>query len=97
MSDTTKYSRRYSPKLKFQAVLEVIKGEKVVGQVAKAYGIHPTSINHWKKAFIEKGPEIFSEETTVKEYEKRIGELERMIGQKEVEIAFLKNFLGQID
>lgn len=97
MSDKTKYSRRYSPKLKFQAVLEVIKGERVVGQVAKAYGIHPTSIGHWKRTFIEKGPEIFSEETTIKEYEKKVEELERMIGQKEVEIAFLKNFLGQVN
>jgi hypothetical protein len=29
------------------------------------------------------------------EYERRIAELERLIGKKEVEIALLKNFLGQ--
>jgi hypothetical protein len=31
----------------------------------------------------------------VAEYERRIAELERLIGKKEVEIALLKNFLGQ--
>jgi len=31
----------------------------------------------------------------VAQYERRIAELERVIGQKEVEIALLKNFLGR--
>jgi hypothetical protein len=31
----------------------------------------------------------------IDEYERRIAELERLVGQKEVEIALLKNFLGQ--
>ena len=32
---------------------------------------------------------------TVAQYERRIAELERLLGKKEVEIALLKNFLGQ--
>jgi hypothetical protein len=31
----------------------------------------------------------------VAEYERRIADLERLLGKKEVEIALLKNFLGQ--
>jgi len=31
----------------------------------------------------------------VAEYERRIAELEQLLGKKEVEIALLKNFLGQ--
>jgi hypothetical protein len=31
----------------------------------------------------------------LKEKEKKIATLERMIGQKEIEIALLKNFLGE--
>lgn len=97
MSDnkTTKYARRYSPKVKFQAVLELLSG-KETAQVSRAYGIHPTSLGHWKKKIIEAGPEIFSANSTVKQYEKKIADLERLLGKKEVEIAFLKNFLGQI-
>ena len=44
---------------------------------------------------MEHGPELFSEDDTVKEYERRIAELEQLLGKKEVEIALLKNFLGQ--
>lgn len=89
-----KYARRYSPKVKFQAVLEILEG-KDAAQVSRAYGIHPTSLGHWRRKFLESGPELFSACSTVKQYEKRIEELERLLGKKEVEIAFLKNFLGQ--
>jgi transposase-like protein len=87
--------RRYSPKLKAQVVLEVLTGAKTPGQVARAYGVHPNSVQLWKRRFLERAPEIFSEEATVREYERRIRDLEQLIGKKEVEIALLKNFLGR--
>lgn len=43
---------------------------------------------------MEKGPELFSQQATIHEYEKKIQELERLIGHKGVEIALLKNFLA---
>ena len=87
--------RRYPAKLKFQAVLELLRGEKAVGQIAKAYRIHPNSISQWKQAFLERGFEIFEGDTTGRDYEKRIADLEQLVGKKEVEIALLKNFLGR--
>ena len=84
---------RYSPKLKFQVVLESFDPSKTPGQIAKVYRVHPNSIGLWKKIFLERGPEIFARDGTVAEYERRIAELEQLLGQKEVEIALLKNFL----
>lgn len=88
-------AKRYSPKLKFQVVLEVLTGKKTEGQVAKAYGVHPNSVITWKQTFLERGVEVFSQDGTVGEYERRIAELERLLGQKEVESSLLKNFLGR--
>ncbi len=87
--------KSYSPKLKFQVVLELLQGEKTAGQVARAYGVHPNSASTWKRKFIEKGPEVFSKDSTVAEYERQIADLEQLLGKKEVEIALLKNFLGR--
>jgi len=87
--------RRYPPKLKFQVVMELVQGDKTPGQVAKAYGVHPNSASAWKRTFLEKGPEIFAKDSTVAEYERQIAKLEQLLGKKEVEIALLKNFLGQ--
>ncbi len=85
--------KTYSPKFKFQVVLEMLTGERTPAQIARAYGLHPNSLGLWKKAFLERGPELFAHDTTVVEYERRIAELEQLIGKKEVEIALLKNFL----
>ena len=81
--------RRCTPKLKAQVVLEVLAGDRTPGQIAKAYGVHPNSVGLWKRRFVERAPEIFAEETTVKEYERRIRNLEQLLGRKEVEIALL--------
>ena len=87
--------KRYSAKFKFQVVLEALTGEKTPGQIAKEYGIHPNSVVLWKKQFLEKGPELFAQDNTVEQYERRIADLEQLLGKKEVEIALLKNFLGR--
>ena len=87
-------TKRYSAK-KFQIVTELLSGDKSIGQVAKVYGVHPNTVNTWKKAFFEKGPDIFSQNSIVAEYERRIADLERLIGRKEIEIALLKNWLGR--
>ncbi|GIW91334.1 MAG: hypothetical protein KatS3mg109_1766 [Pirellulaceae bacterium] len=76
-------------------MLEALTGEKTPGQIAKAYGVHANTVGLWRKTFLERGPELFSEATVVKEYERRIAELEQLLGKKEVEIALLKNFLGR--
>jgi transposase-like protein len=88
-------AKTYPAKVKFQVVLETLQGEKSIGQIAKAYGVHPNSIHKWKKDFLEKGPEVFDQEGVVADYEERIADLEQLLGKKEVEIALLKNFLGR--
>lgn len=89
-----KYGKRYTARFKFQVMLEVLRGTKTTGQIARAYGVHPITVTHWKREFMEKGPEIFGQQATLHEYERKIQELERLIGHKEVEIALLKNFLA---
>ncbi|MDA3834496.1 MAG: transposase [Spirochaetales bacterium] len=88
-------AKRYPAKLKFQVVLETLQGEKSAGQIAKAYGVHPNSVNKWKQEFLDKGADVFDQKGIVSEYEKQIKNLEQMIGKKEVEICLLKNFLGR--
>lgn len=92
----TKAKRKaYSSRVKFQAVLEVMKG-KAVGEVARAYGFHPTMFSKWKKKFDELGYQIF-DEGKGDESKKRIDELTRLVGKKEIEIELLKKFLGDAD
>jgi transposase len=90
-----KKGKRYTSRFKFQVVMEVLSGAKTIGQVARGYGVHPITLGQWKKDFLERGPEVFGNNESVREYEQRIRDLERLVGQKEVEIALLKNFLAE--
>jgi transposase len=88
-------ARRYSAKLKFQVVLEALKGEKTPAQIAKAYGVHATSIGLWKQTFLKRGYLVFDAVEGDGDEARKIADLERLLGKKEVEIALLKNFLGR--
>jgi len=85
----------YSPNFKFKVVLEALKGDRKNVEIARAYDIHPTTLSNWKSEFMDKGPEVFGDDDTVKEYEKKISDLEQMLGKKEVEIALMRNFLAE--
>jgi len=87
--------RRFSSKLKFQVVVDGLSGKRTPAQIAKAYRVHANSVGLWTKTFLERGPEIFEYRSAAGDSARRIAELERLLGQKEVEIALLKNFLGQ--
>lgn len=89
-----RHSKTYSPSFKFQLVVEALAGDRADAELARAYGVHPVTLSKWKQRFREHGPEIFSTSDTQHDYEQRIAELERLLGQKEVELALLKNFLG---
>ena len=90
-----KAARRYTAKLKFQVVIEALKAEKSPGQIAKAYGVHANSVGIWKHWFLERGPLLFERAELDRDDEKRVAELEQLLGKKEVELALLKNFLGR--
>lgn len=89
--------KTYSAKLKFKIAMEVLTGEKDVAQAAKAYGPHPNSINKWCDQLLKQGAGIFERKEREGEDKQRIAKLERLLGQKEVEIALLKNFLEPVE
>ena len=86
--------KSYTPKFKFQLVLEILQGERSEIELGRIYGVHHTTLSKWKRQFLDHGAEVFSSNEEVKRYEKRVAELERIVGQKELELALLKNFLG---
>lgn len=92
-----KAAPRYSARLKFRVVLEALKGEKSVAEIAKAYRVHPNSVDQWKRQFVEHGPSLFERGERQGPTERRVAELEQLLGKKELEIALLKNFLGRTD
>lgn len=88
-------NKSYSPKFKFRVVMEALESDESDAAVARAYDVHPVTLSRWKKTLKENGPEVFGTDEDIQEYESKIADLEQMLGKKEVEIAMLKNFLGE--
>ena len=63
-------------------------------EIARTYGAHSITLAKWKKHFVEHGSEVFGGKEEMKRAQQHRARLERMVGQKEVEIALLRNFLG---
>ena len=84
--------KRYDAAFKAKVVLEAIKGERTVAEIASESGVHPNQISTWKKQALEELPNIFSggrkkQEQSSEELE---SELYKQIGQLKVELDWLK-------
>ena len=90
-------SRIFSEKFKRAIVKEYTSGNFKVGQLCKIHQLHNQNVYNWiyKYSNISKPEKVIVElkkSTTQKltDYEKRIAELEKLIGRKQVEIEYLK-------
>ena len=93
--------KKFSPDLKTQVVLEILREEKTMAQISSEYGIHPTQLKQWKKIVLEGIPTLFENEqkainTMRKEYEKTISELHEQIGELTMQLAWLKKKCGHV-
>jgi transposase len=90
-----KKPKTYTPKFKFHLVLEVLQGERSEVELGRPYGVHHTTTLQVEASLSGAWcAEVFGSNEEIERYEKRIAELERLIGQKEIELALLKNFMG---
>ena len=73
-------------------VLEAIRGEKCLGEIASQYGVHPNQIAQWRKKALNELPQVLSRkgERNQEEKDGLVDELYRQIGQLKVELDWLK-------
>jgi len=88
----------YPPELKTQIVLEVLREEATLNEIAAKHGLHPVLVSRWKQEFMERASEMFKKgpSDTDKELEtekKHVAELERKVGQLTYEVDWLKKNL----
>lgn len=90
--------QHYTPEFKFQVVLEVLREEQTVNEIAVKHQIHPNLITRWKTEFLEGGAKaVFDrnkqvdETTRLKaEFEEKEAKLYQEIGQLTTQLTWLK-------
>ena len=93
--------RHFTPKEKAKIVIEVLREEKTLNEIAAEYEIHPNLLSRWKTEFINNAGRVFSKEIDEVEkvkqsYEKEKDELLKQIGQLSYEVAWLKKKSGRL-
>ena len=88
--------RQHSGEFKAKVVLEALRGERTIHEIAADYGVHPLQITQWKKVALEGLPKLLSSRRRSKEKEEEAlqAALYQPIGQLKVELDWLKKKVG---
>jgi transposase-like protein len=89
--------KQYSPEEKLKIVLEAIKEERLITDIASDYGIHSSVIHRWKRELLESADRIFAvsknAKAAAKEKQQREEEIENLysqIGRLTTQLEWLK-------
>lgn len=90
--------KRISPELKARAVLEALKEERPLNQIASDYEVHPNMLSSWKSGAIKGMSTLFEKECKLHAdkdaHEKQVEELYSQIGRLTTQVAWLKKKSG---
>lgn len=86
--------KKFSAEFKAKVVIDALKEQKTVAELALHHEIHPTQIQTWKKHFIENSSLVFSgKQSGDKENEANESRLYEQIGKLQVQNEWLKKKL----
>ena len=51
--------QRHQAAFKAKVGLEALSGIKTVAEIAREYQVHPTQVSQWKRAIVDRLPEVF--------------------------------------
>lgn len=87
--------RRFSESFKRKKVQEIESGQVKISEICRQYQVLRQNVNRWRRKYgsMEKKRERLIVETEsdtlkIKELQLRVAELERIVGQKQIEIDF---------
>ena len=91
--------RSFTSSLKTKVVLELLRGERELNEIAAAYEIATNQLRNWKTEFLENAERVFDrkrdskllDELSAKQRE--ADQLAKKVGQMTLEIDFLKKTL----
>ena len=93
----SKKRRNFTAQFKLEAVVDGLRGEKMVAQICRERDITESLYYKWRDAFFERAADIFTDQRGPQHdgQAERIAELERKIGQLTMENDFLKKALKE--
>ena len=95
--------KQYTPEYKAKIVLETLKEEMMIGEIANREQISRTQLQNWKREFLENSSRVFAQNKveresmqSIKEYQEKENELMAKVGQLTIEVDWLKKKSAQV-
>ncbi len=85
--------KRHSADFKSKVALEASKEIKTLNEIASDFGIHPVQVSQWKNQLLDNMSGVFSKNKSTKNYDKIMDDILRELGQKTMELEWLKKKL----
>ena len=82
--------RTFTPEFKAQVVLELLRGERSPAELCRAHQLSPNLLSTWKQTFLERLPLVFQADEQRSQEDRRVAELEQLIGRQALELEVLK-------
>lgn len=88
--------RRFTASFKTRVVIEAIRGQKTLGELASQFEVHPNQIRQWRRQVLDALPGVFvrGNDKQDKAQEELLAQLYQQIGQLKVELDWLKKKSG---
>lgn len=89
----------FTPDQKANVAIAAIKGVQSTSQISSMYEVHPTQVGLWKKQALRGLSEVFSDKRrkAQDDHEALIAELYKTIGQRDMELSWLKKNLKRFE
>lgn len=87
--------KNYRSEFKARLVLEVLRGERTLSEIASENQVHPNMLTRWKTEAVKNFSQLFEKEASKtkqmeKQYEDKIDELYKQIGRLTTQNEWMK-------
>ena len=89
--------KQYSPEQKLKIVIEALKEERLITDIASEYGVHTSVVHRWKKELLESADRVFAASKSAKavakekqQQEEEIENLYSQVGRLTTQLEWLK-------
>lgn len=90
-----KTRRKFSASFKAKVVIEAIKEQQTIHELASKYEVQATRINTWKREFLSNAEAAFTTDKPSSKDDCKEKELYSKIGELQIQVDFLKKVLGK--
>jgi len=86
----------YSAAFKAKMACNALRESKTINELGSENGVHPDQIVKWKKTVLEESKILFERKNKSKQESGDFAELQRIVGEQTIQLAWYKKKLGSI-